>query len=40
METPEGHQESIFNTPKVKRNKDTQGIYLTKFASSTQNPKK
>jgi hypothetical protein len=36
----EGHQKSIFNTPKVKKNKDTYGIYPTKFASSTQNHKK
>jgi hypothetical protein len=35
MGTPEGHQTSIFNTPKVKN-----GIYPTKFASSTQNHKK
>jgi hypothetical protein len=40
MGTPEGHQKSIFNTPKVKKNKDTYGIYPTMFASSTQNPKK
>jgi hypothetical protein len=38
--TPEGHQKSIFNTSKVKKNKDTYGIYLTKFADSTQNDKK
>jgi hypothetical protein len=31
----------IFNTPKVrKKNKDTYGIYPTKFASSTQKHKK
>jgi hypothetical protein len=29
-----------FNTPKVKKNKDTYGIYPTKFASSTQKHKK
>jgi hypothetical protein len=40
MRTPEGHHKSIFNTPKVKKNKDTYGFYLTKFASLTQNPKK
>jgi hypothetical protein len=40
MRAPEGHQKSIFNTPKVKKNKDTYGIYPTKFASSTQNHKK
>jgi hypothetical protein len=40
MEPPEGHQESIFNSSKVKKNKDTYGIYPTKFASSTQNHKK
>jgi hypothetical protein len=40
MGTPEGHQKSIFNTPKVKKNKDTHGIYPTKFASSTQKHKK
>jgi cellulose biosynthesis protein BcsQ len=38
---PEGHQNSIFNTSKVKKkNKDTYGIYPTKFASSTQNHEK
>jgi hypothetical protein len=40
MGTPEGHQKSIFNTPKVKKNKDTYGIYPTKFANSTQKHKK
>jgi hypothetical protein len=40
MGTPESHQKSIFNTPKVKKNKDTYGIYPTKFASSTQKNKK
>jgi hypothetical protein len=40
METTEGHQKSIFNTSKVKKNKDTYGIYLRKFASSTQKHKK
>jgi cellulose biosynthesis protein BcsQ len=40
MKTPEGHQKSIFNTPKVKKNKDTYRIYPTKFASSTQIHKK
>jgi hypothetical protein len=40
MGTPEGHQRSIFNTSKVKKNKDTYGIYPTKFASSTQKHKK
>jgi hypothetical protein len=25
MATPEGHQKSIYNTPKVKKNKDTYG---------------
>jgi hypothetical protein len=40
MGTPEGHQKSIFNTPKVKKKKDTYGIYPTKFASSTQKHKK
>jgi hypothetical protein len=38
MGTPEGHQKSIFNTPKVTKNKD--GICPTKFASSTQKHKK
>jgi hypothetical protein len=38
--TPEGNPKSIFNTPKVKKNKDTYGIYPTKFASSTQKHKK
>jgi hypothetical protein len=40
MGTPESHQKSIFNTPKVKKNKDTYGIYPTKFASPTQQHKK
>jgi hypothetical protein len=40
MGTPEGHQKSIFNTAKVKKNKDTYGIYPTNFASSTQKHKK
>jgi hypothetical protein len=40
MWTPEGHQKIIFNTPKVKKNKDTYGFYPTKFASSTQKHKK
>jgi cellulose biosynthesis protein BcsQ len=40
MGTPEGHQKSIFNVPKVKKNKDTYGIYPTKFASSIQKHKK
>jgi hypothetical protein len=43
MGTPEAHQKSIFNTPKLKKkkNKDTYGhIYPTKFASSTQKHKK
>jgi hypothetical protein len=41
MGHPEGHQKSIFNTPKVKKkNKDTYGIYPTKFASTTQKHKK
>jgi hypothetical protein len=40
METPEGHQKSIFSTLKMKKNKDTYGIYPTKFASSTQKHKK
>jgi hypothetical protein len=40
METPKSHQKSIFNNPKVKKNKDTDGIYPTKFASSTQKHKK
>jgi hypothetical protein len=40
METPEAHQESIFKTSKMKKNKDTYGIYPTEFADSTQNPKK
>jgi hypothetical protein len=35
MGTPKSHQKSIFNTPKVKKNKDTHGICPTKFASST-----
>jgi hypothetical protein len=38
MGTPKGHQKSIFNTPKVK--KDTYGFYPTKFASITQKHKK
>jgi hypothetical protein len=38
--TPERHQKSIFNTPKVKKNKDTYGFSPTKFASSTQKHKK
>jgi hypothetical protein len=38
MGTPKGHQKSIFNTLKVKKN--TYGIYPTKFASSTQKHKK
>jgi hypothetical protein len=38
--TPEGHQKSIFNTPKVKKNEDTYGIYPTKFACLTQKHKK
>jgi hypothetical protein len=33
MWNPKGHQKSIFNTSKVKKNKDTYGIYPTKFAS-------
>jgi hypothetical protein len=40
METPEVHKNSIFNTPKVKKNKDTYGIYPKKFANSTQKQKK
>jgi hypothetical protein len=36
MGTPQDHQKTIFYTPKVKKNKDTYGIYPTKFASSTQ----
>jgi hypothetical protein len=40
MGTPEGHRKSIFNTPKVKKKKDTYEIYPTKFASSTQKHKK
>jgi hypothetical protein len=40
MGTPEGHQKSIFNTSKVKKHKDTYGIYPTKFASSTQKHQK
>jgi hypothetical protein len=40
MGTPEGHQKSIFNTPKVKKTKIHYGIYPTKFASSTQKHKK
>jgi hypothetical protein len=36
MGTPEGHQKSIFNTSKAKKNIDTYGIHPTKFASSTQ----
>jgi hypothetical protein len=40
MGTPEGHQKSIFNTSKGKKNKYTYGIYPSEFASSTQNPKK
>jgi hypothetical protein len=39
MGTPEGHQKSIFNTPKVKKYKDTYGTYPTKFANSTQKHK-
>jgi predicted HNH restriction endonuclease len=43
--TPQGHQKSIFKTPKVKKHKiqrykDTYGIHPTKFASSTQKYKK
>jgi hypothetical protein len=30
----------MFDTPKVKKNKDTYAIYPTKFASSTQKHKK
>jgi transposase len=40
MGISEGHQKSIYNTPKVKKNKDTYGIYPTKFTSSTQKHKK
>jgi hypothetical protein len=40
MGTPQGHQKSIFNTSKVKKKKDTYGIYPTIFASSTQKYKK
>jgi hypothetical protein len=41
MGTPEAHHKSIFNTSKVKKkNKNTHGIYPTKFAGSTQNHKK
>jgi hypothetical protein len=40
MGTPEGHQKSKFNTSKVKKNKDTYGIYPSKFASSTQKREK
>jgi hypothetical protein len=41
MGTSEGHQKSIFNTPKLKKkNQDTYGIYPTKLASSTQKHKK
>jgi predicted GH43/DUF377 family glycosyl hydrolase len=40
MDTPEGHQKSIFNTSKVKKMEIHNGIYPTEFASSTQNPKK
>jgi hypothetical protein len=40
MGTPEGQQKNILNTPKVKKNKDSYGIYTTKFASSTQKHKK
>jgi hypothetical protein len=40
MGTPERHQKIIFNTPKVKKNKDTYGIHPTKFASSTQKHRK
>jgi hypothetical protein len=40
MGTPEGHQKSIFKTSKVEKNKDTFGIYSTKFASSTPKHKK
>jgi hypothetical protein len=40
MGTPEGHQKSIFNNPKVKKTKIHNGIYPTKFASSTQKHKK
>jgi hypothetical protein len=38
--SPEGYQKSIFNTTKVKKNKDTYRIYPKKFASSTQKNKK
>jgi predicted HNH restriction endonuclease len=40
MGFPEGHEKSIFNTSKVKKIKDTHGIYTTKFARSTQKHKK
>jgi hypothetical protein len=40
MGTPEGHQNSMLNTSKVKKNKDTYGIYPTTFAGTTQNPQK
>jgi hypothetical protein len=40
MGTPVGHQKSIFNTPKLIKNKDAYGIYPTKFASLTQKHKK
>jgi hypothetical protein len=40
MGTREGHQKSIFNSPIVKKNKDTYGIYPTKFVSSIQKHKK
>jgi hypothetical protein len=40
MRTPQGHRKSIINTSKVKKNKDTYGIYPTKLASSTQQHKK
>jgi hypothetical protein len=40
METPEGHQKSIFNSSKEKKNKDTYGFYPIKFANSTQKHKK
>jgi hypothetical protein len=39
MEIPQGHQKNIFNTLKVKKNKNKYGIYPTKFASSTQKHK-
>jgi hypothetical protein len=40
MGTPEGHQKIIFNTSKVKKNKNTFEIYPIKFAGSTKNHKK